>query len=141
LAGNAIGRCVRLRAGTVRGVERWKSHRDEARNSRHSRLSLVGVVHETLLDRALWRRFDEVVRFEMPDPDQIQRLVTLKLSGIRRNLELDDAQVASLFMGMSHADIERVLRRAVRNMVLSGREILEISDLDKALAREHRREN
>jgi SpoVK/Ycf46/Vps4 family AAA+-type ATPase len=97
--------------------------------------------YETLLDKAVWRRFDEVVRFEMPNLEQIKRLLALKLSGIRRNFETDDAQVASLFKGMSHADIERVLRRAVKEMILSGREFLEKSHLDTALAREHRHKN
>ncbi|MEW6694173.1 MAG: ATP-binding protein [Pseudomonadota bacterium] len=97
--------------------------------------------YETLLDKAVWRRFDEVVRFEMPNLEQIKRLLTLKLSGIRRNFEVDDAQVASLFKGMSHADIERVLRRAVKEMILSGREFMEKSHLDTALAREYRHKN
>jgi len=97
--------------------------------------------YETLLDKAIWRRFDEVVRFEMPNLEQIKRLVALKLSGVRRNFEADDAQVASLFKGMSHADIERVLRRAVKEMILSGREFLEKSHLDTALAREYRHKN
>jgi SpoVK/Ycf46/Vps4 family AAA+-type ATPase len=97
--------------------------------------------YETLLDKAVWRRFDEVVRFEMPNLEQIKRLLALKLSGIRRNFETDDAQVASLFKGMSHADIERVLRRAVKEMILSGREFLEKSHLDTALAREYRHKN
>jgi AAA+ superfamily predicted ATPase len=97
--------------------------------------------YETLLDKAVWRRFDEVVRFEMPNLEQIKRLLSLKLSGIRRNFEADDPQVASLFKGMSHADIERVLRRAVKEMILSGREFMEKSHLDTALAREYRYKN
>lgn len=97
--------------------------------------------YESLLDRAVWRRFDEVVRFELPNLEQIKRLLALKLSGIRRNFEADDAQVASLFKGMSHADIERVLRRAVKDMILSGREFMEKSHLDTALAREYRHKN
>ena len=97
--------------------------------------------YETLLDKAVWRRFDEVVRFEMPNLEQIKRLLALKLSGIRRNFEADDAHVASLFKGMSHADIERVLRRAVKEMILSGREFMEKSHLDTALAREYRHKN
>lgn len=97
--------------------------------------------YETLLDRAVWRRFDEVVRFEMPNLEQIKRLLTLKLSGIRRNFEADDGQVASQFKGMSHADIERVLRRAVKEMILSGREFMEKNHLDTALAREYRYKN
>lgn len=97
--------------------------------------------YETLLDKAVWRRFDEVLRFEMPSLEQIKRLLAVKLSGIRRNFEPDDGQVASLFKGMSHADIERVLRRAVKEMILSGREFLEKTHLDVALAREYRHKN
>lgn len=97
--------------------------------------------YETLLDKAVWRRFDEVVRFEMPNLEQIKRLLALKLSGTRRNFEPDDGQVASLFKGMSHADIERVIRRAVKEMILSGREFMEKSYLDTALAREYRHKN
>jgi SpoVK/Ycf46/Vps4 family AAA+-type ATPase len=97
--------------------------------------------YESLLDKAVWRRFDEVVRFEIPNLEQIKRLLALKLSGIRRNFEVDDAQVASLFKGMSHADIERVLRRAVKEMILSGREFMEKSHLETALAREYRHKN
>lgn len=94
--------------------------------------------YESLLDKAVWRRFDEVVRFEPPSLEQIKRLLALKLSGVRRNFEPDDGCVASQFNGMSHADIERVLRRAVKEMILSGREFLEKSHLDTALAREYR---
>jgi AAA+ superfamily predicted ATPase len=64
--------------------------------------------------------------------------LVLKLSGIRRNFEPDDGQVASLFKGMSHADIERVLRRAVKEIILSSREFLEKNHIDTALAREYR---
>lgn len=97
--------------------------------------------YETLLDKAVWRRFDEVVRLEMPNLEQIKRLLASKLSGTRRNFDPDDGQIASLFKGMSHADIERVLRRAVKEMILSGREFLEKSHIDTALAREYRYKN
>ena len=97
--------------------------------------------YESLLDKAVWRRFDEVVYFEMPNLEQIKRLLSLKLSGIRRNFEADDNKVASLFKGMSHADIERVLRRAIKEMILSRREFLERSHIDVALAREYRRQS
>ncbi len=95
--------------------------------------------YETLLDKAVWRRFDEVVNFEMPELEQIKSLLALKLSGVRRNFEPDDNKIASLFKGMSHADIERVLRRSVKEMILANREFLERKHLDTALAREYRR--
>lgn len=94
--------------------------------------------YESLLDKAVWRRFDEAIKFEMPNVEQIKRLLAMKLSGVRRNFEPSDTSIATLFKGMAHADIERVLRRAVKDMVLTGREFLEKTHLDAALAREHK---
>ena len=92
--------------------------------------------YESLLDRAVWRRFDEVLRFDKPDDRQIVLLLTVKLAGVRRNFDLDDDAVRKLFAGLSHADVERVLRRAVKTMVLSGNEFLEVRHIDDARARE-----
>lgn len=106
---------------------------------RGSSILIATTNYESLLDHAVWRRFDEVIRFELPTLEQVIRLLSLKLSGIRRNFDTDDKQIAAMFDGLSHADIERVLRRAVKEMILSGREFLEKSHLDDALAREYRR--
>jgi len=95
--------------------------------------------YESLLDHAVWRRFDEVVHFEMPNQHQIKRLLELKSSGIRRNFDIDAQEITKLFKGLSHADIERVLRRAIKEMILSGREFLEISHLKDGLSREYQR--
>jgi AAA+ superfamily predicted ATPase len=40
---------------------------------------------------------------------------------------------------MAHADIERVLRRAIKDMVLQGREFLTEANIRTALAREESR--
>ncbi len=93
--------------------------------------------YDTLLDRAVWRRFDEVVRFDMPNLEQIKRLLALKLSGIHRDFDPQDEQIVLRFQGMSHADIERVLRRAVKTMILSQQDILTIQHVRAALGREH----
>lgn len=104
----------------------------------HGRSILVATTnYESLLDKAIWRRFDETVRFEAPDDEQIQRLLALKLSGVRRNFETDDKTIVESFHGLTHADIERVLRRAIKEMVLAGRKYLETSHLKSALAREY----
>lgn len=100
-------------------------------------LLIATTNYESLLDQAVWRRFDETLRFELPNLEQIKRLLVLKLSGIRREFEADAHEIANLFKGMSHADIERVLRRAVKQMILSGREFLQRSHLDEALNREY----
>jgi SpoVK/Ycf46/Vps4 family AAA+-type ATPase len=103
---------------------------------RGSSLLIATTNYETILDRAVWRRFDEVLRFDKPDSQQISQLLALKLSGVRRNFEIADEWVQRLFDGLSHADVERVLRRAVKELVLSGAEFLESRHLAAARARE-----
>jgi AAA+ superfamily predicted ATPase len=102
-------------------------------------LLIATTNYESLLDQAVWRRFDETLSFELPTLEQIKRLLALKLSGVRREFDTDDHEIANLFKGVSHGDIERVLRRAVKEMILSGREFLQRSHIDEALKREYRR--
>jgi len=95
--------------------------------------------HERILDSAVWRRFDEVLVFESPNLEQLRRLLIVKLRGLRREFEIDDARIAGLFKGMTHADVERVLRRAAKDMVLAGKEFLSERHLESAIKREDAR--
>ena len=87
----------------------------------------------------IWRRFDEVLVFESPNLEQLRRLLSIKLRGLRREFDIDDARITSLFKGMSHADVERVLRRAAKDMVLTGKEFLSERHLQSAIRREDAR--
>lgn len=100
---------------------------------------IAATNHESILDSAIWRRFEEILHFEQPNLEQLRRLLTLKLRGVRREFEPDDAKVANLFKGMSHADVERVLRRAIKAMILAGQEFLSIRLLKDSLRRERPR--
>lgn len=103
---------------------------------RGSSVLIATTNYESILDRAVWRRFDEILRFDKPDERQIGQLLGLKLAGVRRNFEVHDEAIRKLFAGLSHADIERVLRRAVKEMVLAGDEFLEVRHVEAARARE-----
>ena len=95
--------------------------------------------HERILDTAVWRRFDEVLVFEPPNLEQLRRLLAIKLRGLRREFDIDDARIAGLFKGMSHADVERVIRRAAKDMILSGKEFLSERHIRTAIRREDAR--
>ena len=101
---------------------------------------IAATNHETMLDLAVWRRFEEVLLFEPPNLDQLRRLLALKLRGVRREFEVEDAAVTSLFNGMTHADVERVLRRAIKDMVLAGKEFLTVAHVETAVGRERPRQ-
>jgi AAA+ superfamily predicted ATPase len=88
------------------------------------------------LDNAVWRRFEEVLEFDLPNIEQIRKLLELKLRGVRRDFEISELEAVSSFKGMSYADIERVARRAIKEMILQGNEFLEIRHLESAQRRE-----
>jgi SpoVK/Ycf46/Vps4 family AAA+-type ATPase len=99
-------------------------------------LILAATNHESILDSAIWRRFDEAIEFPLPNRAQLTLLLKLKLRGIRRQFELDDDELLVEFEGKSGADLERVVRRAVKRMILRGQEFLTIKELRSALVRE-----
>jgi len=104
-------------------------------------LLIAATNHEGMLDSAIWRRFDEVLVFDPPNSEQLKRLLAIKLKGVRREFEIDTGKIPSLFKGLSHADVERVLRRAIKDMVLSGNEFLTDRHLQAAIRREDARRN
>ena len=103
----------------------------------HGRSLIIAATnHEGMLDSAIWRRFEEVLVFAMPTQERLIRLLRMKLRGVRRDLEAEDSRVLALFEGMSYADVERVLRRAIKDMILSGQEFVQRRHLEKARQRE-----
>lgn len=101
---------------------------------------IAATNHELMLDLAVWRRFEEVLLFEPPNLDQLRLLLSLKLRGVRREFEIEDANLTAMFKGMTHADVERVLRRGIKDMVLAGQEFLTVRHIESASARERPRQ-
>ncbi len=99
-------------------------------------LILAATNHEQILDSAIWRRFDEKIDFPLPNTEQIQQIISLKLRGVRRQFELDEKPLLDLFSKRSGADIERIVRRAVKRMILRSQEFLTVKDLKQAASRE-----
>lgn len=96
--------------------------------------------HEGMLDSAVWRRFEEVLQFKPPNQYQIKRMLSLKLRGVRRNFDIADLASQNWFKGATHADIERVAQRAVKEMVLEdGDRCLRLEHLEAAQRRDNAR--
>lgn len=100
---------------------------------------IAATNHEGILDTAIWRRFEEVLVFEPPNLEQVRKLLEMKLSGVRREFSADDAKLMGMFKGMTHADVERVLRRSIKEMVLHGQEFLQVRHIENSLRRENAR--
>ena len=96
--------------------------------------------HDGMLDSAVWRRFEEVLFLKPPTQAQITRLLNVKLRGTRREFDLGDVASRDWFKGATHADVERVVLRAIKEMVLEGEgKCLRIEHMESAMRREKAR--
>jgi SpoVK/Ycf46/Vps4 family AAA+-type ATPase len=106
---------------------------------RSETLTIAATNHQGLLDPALWRRFDEILLFPKPDARQILELLTrlLRQVGVSQAVKLD--QVAKSLLGVSHADVERVATDAIKQTILSHRDVVEPEVLNEAVERQRAR--
>lgn len=88
--------------------------------------------HPELLDRALIRRFDEVVEYGLPDPDGIRELIT---RGLQKRVapRVDWASVAEAAHGLSQGEIARAVEESLREAILSERKRVDEKSLLSAL--------
>ncbi|HEX8441553.1 ATP-binding protein [Archangium sp.] len=122
--GGEVGELKRLVTVLLQEIDEWPA----------SGLLIAATNHPDLLDPAVWRRFERIVEFPLPDEDTVRALVADLL--VNRP-EVDFAQIAPaltlLFKGQSQALIRRDFQRAVRNAVVHG---LPVQDALLALVRE-----
>ena len=101
-------------------------------------LLIAATNHEQILDSAIWRRFDDTLEFPLPHSELLPQVLQLKLRGVRRQFETDAPELINLFKGLSPADIERIVRRAIKHMILRNQEFLSVKDLSQSKDRELR---
>jgi SpoVK/Ycf46/Vps4 family AAA+-type ATPase len=86
-----------------------------------------------VLDEALFRRFDDVVLFGLPDEPARAHLLAL-LTASHGLTDSSRSALARQAAGLSHAEITRAVTDAVKAVVLSGRRKLRKADVAAALA-------
>lgn len=92
---------------------------------------IAATNHSSMLDSAIWRRFDEVFFLDKPDRELRISLMVKNLGGIRHQLNL--AYFAQKLEGATGADIERICQNAIKSVILKGDRTLQPEDLAAAI--------
>jgi SpoVK/Ycf46/Vps4 family AAA+-type ATPase len=96
-------------------------------------LILAATNHPDVLDRALFRRFDDVIQYDLPDKASVMRVLQTKLASFAK-ADIDWEQVTTAAVGRSYADITRACEEAAKEMVLNDRRTITTEDLTLALS-------
>jgi len=99
-------------------------------------LIVAATNHPELLDRALFRRFDDVITYDLPTPEIVRGIVENRLSTFSlKAVEWND--VLNATMGLSQAEIARAADEAAKGAVLGRSNEVGTAMLNAALQERH----
>ncbi|AUH32389.1 MULTISPECIES: AAA family ATPase [Paracoccus] len=99
-------------------------------------LVLAATNHPELLDRALQRRFDEVLSFDMPSPDEICEVIRNHLRPMKYP-RIAWSKIVEAGSGLSQAELARAADEAAKVALLSERNVVRTEDLLQQLTARH----
>jgi SpoVK/Ycf46/Vps4 family AAA+-type ATPase len=95
-------------------------------------LVIAATNHGERLDKALYRRFDDLVEFGLPKDAEVRAIFSARLDGVKTE-RLANKQLATAARDLSFSEITRACEEAVKEMLLESREQVTNEMLLKAL--------
>jgi ATP-dependent 26S proteasome regulatory subunit len=91
-------------------------------------LIVAATNHIGILDRALFRRFDDVINYELPDRDRIVATLKLKIGSFQTH-QIPWSRIATRAKGLSYADITRAVEDAIKDALVHDRTFITGNEL------------
>lgn len=96
---------------------------------------IAATNYEEMIDRALWRRFDEIIYFGAPDKQEIDKFIRLKLRNYSHK-RLSIKKHAENLFGLPYSDIERICFESIKKAVLTNRDEIDDELFNEIIVRE-----
>jgi SpoVK/Ycf46/Vps4 family AAA+-type ATPase len=89
------------------------------------------------LDKALFRRFDDVINYPLPNAEQIVLALKKATQGYSFAQKVNFKSLAKQADGLNYSDIIKACEDAIKEMILTGALKVNLADLERALAKKH----
>jgi SpoVK/Ycf46/Vps4 family AAA+-type ATPase len=93
---------------------------------------IAATNHRSILDRALFRRFDMVIHYRLPDPEEAEAVIRVRLGPLAKGLKWSQSLVGHA-ESLSHADLVKAAEAAAKQSLLQGRRRVGSKELENAL--------
>jgi SpoVK/Ycf46/Vps4 family AAA+-type ATPase len=87
--------------------------------------------HRAILDRALFRRFDTVLTYHLPDTTQARAVIKGRLGSLTRGVRWDSVDAHT--EGLSHAELVKAAEAAAKAVLMRGDTVIGADDVISAL--------
>lgn len=91
-------------------------------NDSSDSIIIAATNNQNILDKALFRRFDDVIHYELPDDEQIIRLLSFKLN-TQLHIDVYDSKLIKASQGLSHSELSLVCDDALKESILYEKKI------------------
>lgn len=98
-------------------------------------LILAATNYPEGLDKALYRRFDDIIEFRLPGKKEIVELLRRRVRTIDESARLDWGYIADFAEGLSFAEVEGACNEALKEQLLDNRNHLRAEDLVEPIKR------
>jgi SpoVK/Ycf46/Vps4 family AAA+-type ATPase len=102
-------------------------------NHRGNSVIIAATNHGHLLDRALYRRFDDLIELGLPGVELAERTFRERLAG-QKNSRLKFSKLAEAAEGLSYAEITRVCEESIKDMLLHDKKTLSTGDVLRVIS-------
>jgi len=110
-------------------------------NVKGNSIILAATNHQNILDPAIWRRFDDVVYYNLPDEKSRCQLFEIYLKPIKRDKGIDLVKFSQITKGLSPADIKMITEEAMKFAIINSRSSISMNDIEIAVNKFISREN
>ena len=91
-------------------------------------LIIAATNHPLILDVALFRRFDDILQYELPEKTHIVKLLKARLAGVAAKETRWDC-LGACSTGLSHAEIVRAAEEVLKDALIHERPEIHESDI------------
>lgn len=81
------------------------------------------------LDKALFRRFDDIIRFPLPKMVEIKNILKKNLAGFPLSKQNELSTIAKAAAGLNNADIVRACEEAIKEMIITNKNKVSVASL------------
>lgn len=96
-------------------------------NDNSDSLIITATNNIALLDRALFRRFDDILYYDIPTKEEILKLLKLRLQAFTVKFDLDG--VLTKASGLSHADIVKSCNDTIKEAIINDKKYISRTSL------------
>ncbi|MES2728989.1 MAG: AAA family ATPase [Pseudomonadota bacterium] len=93
---------------------------------------IAATNHIEILDKALFRRFDDVLEYKLPDKNEIKEIISIRLATFTPD-NIDWASLQKKCSGLSHAEITRIVDNSVKDAILSEKTTITLESLSRSI--------